>query len=393
MNADLWPDPKAHMRLVKGAATPGHRTRVLLVDHDPAALAVVRSVLRAQDWEVLTAKSASEALDKARLEGPDAILTELHLPDMPAPQLCTTLRQRPETAATPIIILSASTGVAERVACLRAGASDYLVKPPDAQELIARIRAALDLRRDKAGFVIAVVGAKGGVGASLLAVNLAVALRQETRLGVALLDAASHGAAVDVFLNLQTAHSSTHLLPQLADLEETDFETLLTPHATGIQALLLQQQGLTLLDPTTLRKTLVALRRLRDLVVVDTSPVFDDNAATVLELADRVLLVLAPEIPALRGARLFLEQPARLGLSRERIVLVLNRFPMRGGLQRRDIENTLGIAVHTIIPDDVKLVGYSVNRGVPIVESHRRSRIARQIAGLAKTLAHAAQQQ
>lgn len=392
MTAELWPESKGGIRLIKGASALGYRTRVLIVDRDPSAVAVIRSILRAQGWEVLHSKTGADALEKARLEGPDAILTELDLADMNGADLCRTLRQRAETVETPIIVLSASSGVAERVASLRAGASDYLVKPPDAQELIARLKAVLDLRKEKTGFVTAVLGAKGGVGTSVIAVNLAVSLRRETRAGVAVIDAAAAGSAVDVMLNLRTSGHAQRRLPELSELEWGDFEATLTPHVSGVQALLLQEQSEEGINPEDLRRVLVAMRKVRDFVVVDTWAVLDENTLTVLDIADRVLLVLTPEITALRGAKLFLERASALGLTRERVVPVLNRFPQRGGLQRRDIENALGMAVQVTLPDDVKLVTYSVNRGVPLVESHERSAVARQLSTLAKGLVKAARQ-
>jgi len=393
MSTEPRPDGKGGIRLIRSLQSPGYRTRILIVDRDPSAVAVIRSILRAQDWEVLHAKTGAEALEKARQEGPDAILLELNLADMSGVELCQTLRQRGETADTPIIMLSASAGVSERVACLRAGASDYLVKPPDAQELVARLKATLDLRKEKAGLMIALLGGKGGVGTSTVAVNLAAALRRESHRGVVILDAAAQAGTVDIMLNLQPTSGVAHLLPKLDDLERADYEAIMARHASGLEALLLHDMGPNGIRPEEMRKILLALRRLRGLIVVDTSPVSDENTATILEVADRVLLVLTPEITSLRGARLFLERARQLGLSRERIMPVLNRFPLRGGLQRRDIENALGISMQATIPDDIRLVTYAINRGVPVVLSHERSSVARQVTSLARSLMQVAQQQ
>lgn len=392
MSGEGISDPRSSLRLIRGHGSPGYRTRILVVDRDPGAIAIVRSILRAQDWEVISAQSAAEALEKARLEGPDAIITELGLPDMGGADLCRHLRQRSETSDTPIIVLSAASGVAERVSALRAGAADYLVKPPDAQELIARLRAVLDLRKEKAGFVMAVASGKGGLGTSVIAANLAVALRRISRRSVVLVDADLASGTVDIMLNLQNTAPLSHLLPRLDELEQTDFEAILTPHISGVQALLLQNEGTGTVHPDELRKIILALRRMRDLILVDTPTPFDDNVEVILEVADRVLLILTPEISALRGARLFIDHARQLGLSRERIVPVLNRSPLRGGLQRRDIENALGMAMQATIPDDTKLVTYSINRGVPLVDSHKRSGVARHITALAKTLIQSTQQ-
>ncbi|MCL6432566.1 MAG: response regulator [Anaerolineae bacterium] len=378
--------------LTRSMRTPGHRTRILVVDRDPSALAVVRSILRSQNWEVIPAKTAAEALNKARLEGPDAVISEYTLPDMSGVDLCQALRQRVETAAVPILILSASAGVTERVASLRAGASDYLVKPPEAQELIARLRAALDLRQERVAFVIVVLGSKGGVGASSLSVNVALALRQETRRGVVLVDASQSISAADIMLNLQSTSSIAHLLSRIDELEPGDFEAILTPHSTGLQVLV-QEQGIEGIRPDQLRKVVLALRRLREFVVVDAGLALDRATELLLDLADRVLLVLTPEITSLRGARYFLERARQLGLSRERIVLILNRYPQRGGLQRRDIEAALGLAMQATIPDDGKLVTYTINRGIPALIGHRRSDVSRQVSGIARRLIEAAQEQ
>ncbi|MDI7277048.1 MAG: response regulator [Anaerolineae bacterium] len=380
------------LRLTGSIRAPGHRTRILVADRDPSALAVVRSILRSQDWEVITAKTGAEALDKARQEGPDAVISEYTLPDMSGADLSGALRQRSETAAIPILILSASAGVSERVASLRAGASDYLVKPPDAQELIARLRAALDLRQEKAAFVIVVLGSKGGVGASSISVNVAIALRHETRSGVVLVDASQSTSAADIMLNLQSTATYAHLLGRIDELEQSDFEAILTPHSSGLQVLV-QEQGAAAVPPEHLRKVILALRRMRDFVVVDTGLALDRGTEGLLDLADRVLVVLTPEITALRGARHFLERARHLGLSRERIVLILNRYPQRGGLQRRDIETALGLAMQMTIPDDGKLLTYTINRGVPVMMSHRRSDVARQMSGMARVLIQAAREQ
>lgn len=365
---------------------PGQRTRILIVDRDPSAVTALRHLFTGQDWEVLVAKSGQDALQKARVEGPDAVVAEMHLPDMAAPDLCRALAQRPDTAGVPVIVLSASSGVAERVACLRAGAADYLVKPPEPQELLARLRAALDLRHERSAFVVAVCSGKGGVGTSTIAANVAVALRRQTRGSVVLLDASAHMGAADVLLNLQPRPGIEHLLAQVDELEAGDFEAILTAHTSGLQALLLQEQELGPIEADALRKVLLALRRTRDYLVLDLPSSLDDRAAVALELADRALLVLTPEITALRGAKLFLEWAARQGLPYERIMPVLNRYPQRGGLERKVVESALGLKVAAGVADEARLITYSINRGIAVVESHPRSKPARALSALVQQM-------
>ncbi len=373
------------VRPLDGGRTPGQRVRILLADGDAQAAAGVQTILRGEGWDLTWVRTGEAALEKAHNEGVDAVITDLNLVDMSGADLCQALRRRSETAHLPVIVLSASSDVADRVVCLRAGASDFLVKPPDPRELVARLLAALDLRQARAGLVVAVLGSKGGVGTSLVAANLALALRQRLRSPVALLDAGWGGNA-DLMLNLQARPGIRGLLARLGDLEADDLDNLLAPHVTGVQTLLLEVGPSGVVQPPELRKALVTLRRSQGMVVVDVSPYPPEAVATVLELTDRLLLVLSPEITALRGAKLLAQQAEALGMARERMGLVLNRFPLRGGLQRRDIEAAIGLPLHAEIPDDTRLLTYSINRGVPVVMSHPRSAIARQFTNLARWL-------
>lgn len=364
----------------------GQRVRILLAEGDAQAAGNLAAILRAQGWDVGWVRSGKEALNRACIDGPDAVLTELSLSDMGGAELCRALRGRSETAAVPIFVLSASSEVADRVACLRAGATDYLVKPPDPPDLVARLIAALDLRAVRSGFVVTALGGKGGVGTSLVAANLAVALRQETRKTVALFDA-GWGSNLDVLLNLQARPGVLGLLARLDELEPADLDGMLTAHTSGVQALLVEPGAASDVGPEEMRKALGALRRSRDLVVVDAAAFPLDTLQMVVDLSDRLLLLLTPEITALRGARVLAQQAERLGLARERMAVVINRFPMRGGLQRRDVEGALGLPVQAEIPDDTALLAYSINRGVPVVVSHPRSGVARQVLALARWLA------
>jgi len=367
----------------------GRRFRVLVADSDARAAGAVADILRGQNWDVAWAHTGSAALERVRIEGVDAVVADMALPDMDGPSLCRSLRQRHETAAIPIVILGASGHVADRVAALRAGASDYLVKPPDPLELVARLQAAFDLLAGHAGLLVAVVGAKGGVGASILAANLAVALRQQARTAVALVDLAQT-RCLDVLLNLQARLGVADLLNRVDDLEPGDLESVLTPHTSGIEVLLPAAEEAADLQPEHVRKALLALRRGRDLTVVDVSPWPGEVFVTAAELADQLILVLTPEITALREAARLVQVAEQAGLGRDRMMLVLNRFPLRGGLQRRDVESAVGLPVRADIPNDVTLATYSTNRGVPLVLSHPRSRVARHIVATARTVLEAA---
>ena len=115
-------------------------TRILVVDDEPQILRALQLKLRGAGYAVDTAASASEALVKASLRPPEAIILDLLLPDGRGTDVCRELRG---WSTAPILVLSAVGEEAEKIAALDAGADDYVTKPFSGDELLARLRAAL----------------------------------------------------------------------------------------------------------------------------------------------------------------------------------------------------------------------------------------------------------
>lgn len=114
--------------------------RVLIVDDEPNILATLGPLLRAQGYHVVTASNGQTALDRLEQDAVDLIVLDLGLPDIDGVDLCATIRGR---STAPIVILSARGDEPDKVRALDAGADDYVTKPFGADELLARIRAAL----------------------------------------------------------------------------------------------------------------------------------------------------------------------------------------------------------------------------------------------------------
>ncbi len=118
---------------------------VLLVVEDDADIAELISYnLRQEGFEVLKADCAAAALTKASRHNPDLILLDLMLPDLDGISLCEILRKAPETATTPILMLTAWTTQQSRNLGLEAGANDYMGKPFSPRELVSRVKALLE---------------------------------------------------------------------------------------------------------------------------------------------------------------------------------------------------------------------------------------------------------
>lgn len=115
-------------------------TTILVVDDDPKICSVLRRGLRFEGYDVHVAEDGPQALEIAREEPPDLVLLDVMLPGMDGLEVCRRLRRG---TSMPILMLTARDAVPDRIAGLDSGADDYLVKPFDFDELLARIRALL----------------------------------------------------------------------------------------------------------------------------------------------------------------------------------------------------------------------------------------------------------
>ncbi|MBF6338410.1 response regulator transcription factor [Nocardia abscessus] len=115
--------------------------RILVVDDEVRLLASLRRGLELSDFEVVTAADGAAALRMVRAATPDAMVLDVNLPELDGVGVVTALRAMGNDI--PICVLSARTAVSDRIACLERGADDYLTKPFDLGELVARLNALL----------------------------------------------------------------------------------------------------------------------------------------------------------------------------------------------------------------------------------------------------------
>jgi DNA-binding response OmpR family regulator len=125
------------------ARSPAHGQRILVVDDEPKIVGIVAAYLQRDGYRVSRAEDGRTALDAARADVPDLVVLDLMLPGVSGWDVCRELRRNPRTARVPIIMLTARDEIADRVVGLELGADDYVVKPFDPKELVARVHAVL----------------------------------------------------------------------------------------------------------------------------------------------------------------------------------------------------------------------------------------------------------
>lgn len=274
------------------------------------------------------------------------------------------------------------------VNAMRAGAREFIERPTNTTDLLeAFVRLTTAQRRGRQegirGKVFSVINAKGGNGATTVAVNLALAL-QSAYGQTALVDLAPLGHAA-LHMNLKPVFNVADATRNLHRMDASLLESFMTRHSGGLQ-LLAGTNVPAAVDPST-----AEFVRLFDMlvthyryVVVDASSRFDAASRLIASLSEIVLLVACSDVASLWSAARVQQYLGETG-SRERVRLVLNRFRKVSGFSEADAEAAVGAKLLWRIPNQYFAISGAIDRGTPVVDQ-RNSEIARCFAGLAQEL-------
>lgn len=242
-------------------------------------------------------------------------------------------------------------------------------------------------RRSAPGRLIVVFSTKGGVGKSMIAINVAVTLARKGPERVALVDADLAFGDVAVLLGIPPQHTITDAAAAIALGDAELLRGLLTRHESGCLVLPAPAEPMlgVGLPAAELVGVCSALQMMCGYVVVDTATQFDDSVLALVEAADEVLLVGSMDIPSVKNLKIGMHALDLAGIAGPKLRLVLNRANTRVKLDVREIEQVLGMRAEFPIPSDIA-VPISVNAGVPVVDQEPRAAVTRAIEHLSSRL-------
>jgi pilus assembly protein CpaE len=271
---------------------------------------------------------------------------------------------------------------------MRAGYREFVVLPDDAARLrqVVHDAAFAPAEDEEKGRVVAITGAKGGVGVTTIAIHLAAELAGIHR--VICIDLDFGMGDVAPMLDLTSRDSIADLLPRADRLDERMLNGSVAVHRTKVNVLTTpdDMESIGPASADDIFNIINVAARAYQWVIIDCGTYYDNAVAMALNVADTVVLVTTPDVTAVRDAFRRVRTLNVLGIERERIRLVVNRWHRGAYVNKKDIASNLGLPLASTIADDARHVEQAINEGKIIREVNRRCDAARDIANLVAVL-------
>jgi pilus assembly protein CpaE len=324
----------------------------------------------------------------------------LALEDPPVRGLATLEALQQQSPDTPIVVYSSSLNPALMRQAMRAGARDYLEKPVSVRDLRDAIHTVLAQEEQRQlarwsedgasrarGTVLTVAGAKGGIGKTTVATNLAIALREATGQDVVLVDCDAQFGDVAVMLDMDVERSIADLARNELEINRTTVAPYLARHSSGIDVLLAasEPEDWRALQDGHIAAIAHALAESHEYVVLDTPGTMNEVVASCLREAAQVLLVTSLDVSSVKDTKTAVRILDSWGVPHERLQLVVNDNTRASVVTVADVSEATGVPCNRLIPNDGR-VGNSVQTGVPLIVSQPSSGFSRAIVELAESI-------
>lgn len=387
--------------------------KILIVDDDVDSLKLISLMLKRQGYDVVVAESGGKALKKAASEAPNLIILDVMMPDMNGLDVCRSLRADAKTANTPIIMFTAKTLIDDKVKGFEAGADDYLTKPTHPAELANRIKSVLQRKgtvtpppapkpvakpatigklnpdtpaprvatQGKAGLLVGVLGVKGGVGTTTVAINVAAALLKQDQEPI-LTDLRLGIGSMSVLLR-NDVDGMGALIKEPTITPDVVSDAIVT-HKTGLRSLVSSSNPHDAAIDFEIERPLDIVQTLRHFgnpTIVDLGSGLSREGAAILEKVDQLLFVIEASAVAIEMAKLQLEVLDNLVGAGNVSVVVVNRS--QSTLPWHEAEGRLNREVKAIISPAPELAFQAGEQGKPMVILQPTAMVSGQFVKLA----------
>jgi pilus assembly protein CpaE len=247
----------------------------------------------------------------------------------------------------------------------RIGVKEFLSQPLTRQEVepaLARFEERFNGRApgagEQQGRVVCIIGARGGMGTSTVAVNLAAAVQQNMqRESAALMDLNLHGGELGLFLDLHASEGLKQLSTDISRLDETIVLSSLAKHGSKLN-----------------------LRSMHRHVIIDCGHVLEPPVREALDCSDRIIIVTVLSLPAVRRVQRLLQMLRAARYPEGKVAVIVNRYEKNQQELLRETEDMLRIRIEGLIPNDFPTASEAIEHGKPVVVQAPKTAIAQWFA-------------
>lgn len=238
------------------------------------------------------------------------------------------------------------------------------------------------------GTVATVFSTKGGVGKTVIASNIGVALASVLKRSVVLLDLDLQFGDTGILLNITPERTIFDAVQAFDRLDSEMLKGFLSEHESGLKVMLapVRPEEAEYVTVSRLGVIIGLLQEIADFVIIDTAAAFDDVVLAAIDRSDEVFAVATMDVASIKNTRVSLQKLEQMGYDGDKVRLVLNRADSKVWLDPDEVERTIEGPVVAKIPSD-RLVPRSVNRGVPVVLDSPKTAVARSLVSLAELVA------
>ena len=376
--------------------------RILIIDDDVDTLRLVGLMLQRQGYQISAASNGSQGLSKAFEERPDLILLDVMMPDMDGFEVTRRLRKNPATATIPILMFTAKTQLDDKVTGFEVGADDYLTKPTHPTELQAHVKALLSRATQKKpgdiktaaqehhGHVIGVISARGGLGVTTLATNIAAGLFARAQTDVILAELTPGQGTLSVELGIPSQKGLTEILQgTVVEITREKVENSLVTHNSGLKLFLSSDnpRDVNLVSHVENFETLVIhLASLAPFVVLDLGSGLPTFAQRLMPICNERVIVMEGMPATIQQTRYLIDEIAELGIDRSTISVILNnRQRSEAQMPWAQVQDKLNHAITAAITPAPELLLQALRLQTPAVIAQPTNMTSQQFIKIADT--------
>ncbi|MBS1113455.1 MAG: response regulator receiver protein [Nitrospirae bacterium] len=289
---------------------------------------------------------------------------------------------------------------------MRSGAREFFPMPinkADVANALLKFKernksAASGVKSKKRGKIINIVGSKGGIGTTTIAVNFAASLMelQGPRKSVALIDMNLLFGDIPLFLDIESAFNWGEVVRNISRLDSTYLMSILSKHPSGLYFLPspTQLEGVHLASSEIIQKLLHLMQKNFDYIVIDSGQSLDEVSLKVLQLSDTVFVNAILSLPCLVNVKRLLETFRRLEYpAEEKVGVVINRYHKNSLISLKEAEKGIGKRIFWQVPNDFQTTISAINQGKTLAAISGKAEITQNISELASKFCHQSQTQ